>query len=63
VSYGRGKVTGEKKERQGSTAWYREHEEEHIRKVEAEWAAKWAQQQAKKASANTREGARHDSHA
>jgi hypothetical protein len=35
-----GHVTGTKKERQGSTDWYREIEEENIRKVEADWQAK-----------------------
>jgi hypothetical protein len=38
----RGHVTGDKKERKGSTEWYREIEEANIRKIEAEWAAKAA---------------------
>ena len=36
----RGHVTGTKKERQGSTDWYRKIEEEHIRRIKAEWQAK-----------------------
>jgi hypothetical protein len=36
----RGHVTGHKKERQGSTDWYKEIEEAHIRCIESEWAAK-----------------------
>ena len=36
----RGHVTGTKKERKGATDWYREIEEENIRKIEADWQAK-----------------------
>jgi hypothetical protein len=36
----RGHVTGHKKKRQGSTDWYKEIEEAHIRRIESEWAAK-----------------------
>ena len=39
----RGHVTGTKRERKGASDWYREREEENIRKVEAEWQAKQAQ--------------------
>ena len=42
----KGHVTGLKKEKQGSTNWYREIEEENIRRIEAEWAVK--QQQVRK---------------
>ena len=43
----RGHVTGHKKERKGSTDWYKAIEEEHIRRIEAEWQARQqhAQQQ------------------
>jgi len=43
----RGHVTGHKKERKGSTNWYKTIEEEHIRRIEAEWQARQqhAQQQ------------------
>jgi hypothetical protein len=33
----RGHVTGTKREKKGSTDWYKQIEEEHIRKIEAEW--------------------------
>jgi hypothetical protein len=36
----RGHVTGHKKERKGATDWYKQIEEENIRKIEAEWQAK-----------------------
>jgi len=36
----RGHVTGTKKEKRGSTDWFRKIEEEHIRKIEAEWQAR-----------------------
>jgi hypothetical protein len=36
----RGHVTGHKKERKGSTNWYKQIEEANIRRIEAEWAAK-----------------------
>ena len=36
----RGHVTGHKKERKGSPDWYKAIEETHIRRIEAEWAAK-----------------------
>ena len=35
-----GHVTGTKKEKRGSTDWFRKIEEEHIRKIEAEWQAR-----------------------
>jgi hypothetical protein len=35
-----GHVTGTKKERKGSTNWYRKIEEDNIRRIEAEWQAK-----------------------
>ena len=40
-----GHVTGKKKERKGATDWYKQIEEENIRRIEAEWEAK--QQQGK----------------
>jgi len=36
----RGHCTGHKRERKGSTDWYRHLEEEAIRQVEAEWQAR-----------------------
>jgi hypothetical protein len=36
----RGHVKGTKRERKGASDWYRACEEEHIRRVEAEWQAK-----------------------
>lgn len=36
----RGHVTGSKPEPKGASDWYREIEEENIRRIEAEWAAK-----------------------
>ena len=39
----RGHVTGHKKERKGSNNWYKQIEEENIRRVEAQWAAKQGQ--------------------
>jgi len=41
----RGHVTGTKRERRGASDWYKQIEEESIRKVEAQWKA---QQQASK---------------
>lgn len=38
-----GHVKGTKTERKGSTDWYRQIEEENIRRVEAEWQAQQAQ--------------------
>jgi hypothetical protein len=38
----RGHVTGTKKEARGSQDWYKAIEEAHIRRIEAEWAAKQA---------------------
>ena len=32
-----GHVTGKKQERKGSTEWYKQIEEEHIRQIEAAW--------------------------
>jgi len=40
-----GHVTGHKKERKGSQDWYRTIQAEHLRKIEAEWAAKAQQTQ------------------
>jgi hypothetical protein len=40
----RGHVVGTKREKKGATDWFKQIEEENIRKVEAEWAAKQAQQ-------------------
>ena len=34
----RGHVTGHKKERKGASDWYKQIEEENIRKIEAAWA-------------------------
>jgi hypothetical protein len=42
-----GHVTGHKKERKGSNNWYKEIEEENIRRVEAEWQARQQQGQSK----------------
>jgi hypothetical protein len=39
----RGHVIGTKKERKGASDWYRQIEEENIRKIEAAWQAKQAQ--------------------
>ena len=36
----RGYVTGTKRERKGAGDWYKQIEEEHIRRIEAEWQAK-----------------------
>lgn len=41
----RGHVTGHKHERKGTSDWYKKIEEEHIRTVEREWAAREAQKQ------------------
>ena len=35
----RGHCTGKKQERKGSTEWYRQIEEAHIRRIEATWHA------------------------
>lgn len=35
-----GHVTGTKRERRGASDWYKAIEEEHIRRIEAEWYAK-----------------------
>ena len=40
-----GHVTGHKKERKGSQDWYRDIQAAHLRKIEAEWAAKAAAKQ------------------
>ena len=45
-----GHVVGTKKEKKGAQDWYRVHEEENIRRIEAEWAAKQVQQQAQQAA-------------
>ena len=36
----RGHVTGHKKEKQDSQRWYDAIQEEHLKRIEAEWAAK-----------------------
>ena len=36
----KGHVSGHKRERKGSTDWYRAQEEANIRRIEAEWQAK-----------------------
>ena len=36
----RGHCSGRKRERHGSTAWYKTQEERNIRRVEAAWQAK-----------------------
>jgi hypothetical protein len=41
----RGHVVGTKRERKGSTDWYKSIEEENVRKVEAEWQARQQQGQ------------------
>jgi len=41
----RGHITGHKKERKGRTDWYKQIEEEHIRRIEAEWQARQQQGQ------------------
>ena len=35
-----GHVTGHKKERKGSQDWYSAIQEEHLKRIEAEWQAK-----------------------
>lgn len=35
-----GHVTGTKRERTGASDWYRQIEEEHIRRIETQWQAK-----------------------
>jgi hypothetical protein len=35
-----GHVTGHKKERKGASDWYKQIEEENIKRIEAEWQAK-----------------------
>lgn len=35
-----GHTTGQKKERKGSTDWYREREQANIERIEKEWEAK-----------------------
>lgn len=42
----RGHVTGHKKERKGSSDWYKELEEAECQRVEREWAANAQQSQA-----------------
>jgi hypothetical protein len=37
-----GHVTGHKTERKSASDWYKEIEEENIRRIEAEWQAKQA---------------------
>jgi len=39
-----GHVTGHKQERKGASDWYKHIEDEHIRRIEAEWAARPPQQ-------------------
>jgi hypothetical protein len=36
----KGHVTGHKREKKGLQDWYRQIQEEHLRKIEAEWKAK-----------------------
>ena len=36
----RGHCTGQKKERKGSTDWYKAIEAENLKRIEAEWQAK-----------------------
>lgn len=36
----RGHVTGAKRERKGTSDWYKQLEEENIRTIEAQWQAK-----------------------
>ena len=36
----RGHVTGTKRERKGSSDWYKQIKEANIRRIEAEWQAK-----------------------
>lgn len=43
----RGHVTGHKRERKGSTDWYKVHEEENIQAVEQAWAQQAQQAHAK----------------
>ncbi len=38
----RGHVTGTKTERPGASGWYKQIEEENIRRIEAAWQAKQA---------------------
>jgi hypothetical protein len=38
----RGHVTGHKKERKGSSDWYKQIEVEHLARIEAEWAVREA---------------------
>jgi hypothetical protein len=38
----RGHVTGHKRERKSASDWYKQIEEENIRKIEAEWTVKQA---------------------
>ena len=35
-----GHVTGHKREKKGASDWYRQIEEENLRRIEAEWHAK-----------------------
>ncbi len=37
-----GHVTGTKREKKGSTDWYKAIEAEHLKRIEAEWQAKQA---------------------
>jgi hypothetical protein len=39
MAYGRGRVTGHKKERKGAQDWYKQIEEANIRKIDAAWQA------------------------
>ena len=40
MAYGRGHTTGQRKERKGSTDWFKAIEEEYIKKLETEWQQK-----------------------
>jgi hypothetical protein len=39
----KGHCKGTKKERKGASDWYRQQEEDNIRRIEAEWQAKQGQ--------------------
>jgi len=39
----RGHVTGHKRERKGASDWYKQIEAENLKRIEAEWQSKQAQ--------------------
>ena len=43
----RGHATGNKRERAEAADWYKEIEAENLKRIEAEWAARQAQQDSK----------------